>query len=116
MSASEYEKRYRENFSTYLKETDEKFETPLAILENIMRAMGKERADGQFRCQSLSGEMKLGRVTFIFYEELRNRLLFSLLALDFSDFNSRFSDIINNRYSRTCQLVISSSLKKKNVD
>ena len=45
MAASEYEKRYRENFSSYLKETHANFETPLAILENIMRAMGKEKAD-----------------------------------------------------------------------
>jgi hypothetical protein len=46
MAASQYEKRYRENFSIYLKETDEKIETPLAILEHIMRSMGKERAEG----------------------------------------------------------------------
>jgi hypothetical protein len=46
MSAAEYEKRYHENLSTYLKQTHDKFETPLAILENIMRTMGKERADG----------------------------------------------------------------------
>jgi len=30
----------------YLKETHAKVETPLAILDNIMRAMGKERVDG----------------------------------------------------------------------
>ena len=46
MAASEYEKRYRENFLSYLKETDAKFETPLAILENIMRAMDRESANG----------------------------------------------------------------------
>jgi len=45
-AAGEYEKRYRENFSNYLKETHAKVETPLAILDNIMRAMGKERVDG----------------------------------------------------------------------
>lgn len=46
MAAVEYQKRYRENFSRYLKETDAKFETPMATLTNIMRAMGKERAVG----------------------------------------------------------------------
>jgi hypothetical protein len=46
MMASDYEKRYRESFSSYLKNNDRKFETPLATLENIMRAMGKERVDG----------------------------------------------------------------------
>jgi hypothetical protein len=46
MAAQEYEKRYRDNFSSYLKGTNAKFNTPLAILENIMRAMAKESANG----------------------------------------------------------------------
>jgi hypothetical protein len=43
--ASEYEKRYRETFSHFLKETKDKFETPLATLEHIIRAISKESAD-----------------------------------------------------------------------
>jgi hypothetical protein len=46
INARHYEKRFRSNFSRYIKRTNDNLETPLAILKKTMRTMKKDIVDG----------------------------------------------------------------------